>query len=789
MPGIALPSDPVKPMTFNLDNAPDLPDHTRLPRFYTSDPGYDAFINDYFMRHLSVDDDGVYTGGVKLGIVDQLWTIEWDIWMLPWIDRGAMGLRRQGGSPIDVLLTTLANVPVDKFGYCWGARLCPEPNNSLGGYQVTFGWPWPKYNRNTTTPTPTGWDFNDPSDGQRDKWAAEDMSLEPGYVDCSLTGEISGPSPKLTAPAFDTDVFQVPIVEIDITYEAPDGKRADSHVGQLRIYWTTNDSPGYSEANSVGVNYADLPPDGYPECYAPYVSTSKARYVLYFPMYLHPNWGRAGRRITGLKVVPAGSNAEGVKVSLNYVRATYDVRLTTSNTTLINGVYKFYMWSGNDDFLRLMLPKMHRAMVFLNEHLNGRRDGLLNFDWMVGKDGLGGDQSGHGLHGSYWDLLPSGRYDIESSMQYYYALCALAKLDEIAARKGWQLPAATVIGPDNKARLAYNETPESLRKLAALVKKNVETRFWVKTTGRFCRNLDVNGKQHDYGFLHFNLLALAFGLGTPAQRDSILSWLDGRVIAGDTSTGKDIYKWRFAPRTSTKHNTDYYYWAWIVDARNDAQATDNKWAYSRQFGNQMQDGGAVGFTSLFELMARAGTGRQSQIDAAFDRTREIQSWYAEVRAVGGKGPQFYRAYYDGHPERGYQQSPAPGGLGLDHEFLSDSSLATVFPLYAFLGVEAVDDGVLGITPAIPSKFTKVGVTNVFYRGNHLTIEAGKDYVSLEGSSITNGEGLKVSVTFRNTSRGCKVCVGDTPVAVEPDELGRCTVVTDLRPVRIEISKR
>jgi hypothetical protein len=191
-----------------------------LPHFFTSDPDYDKFLNEYFMRHLTVDDHGVYSGWVKLGTVDHMWVIEWDMWMLPWIDRGAMGLKRQFGWTGDCIYSTLANVPVDKYGYTWGGTVTAEPNNGLGGYKPTFGWCWPKYNRNFTTPTPTGWEFNDIADNQRDKWAVKGIDLKPGYVDHCLEGTITGDHPELTSPAFDTDVYQVPIVELDITYSA-----------------------------------------------------------------------------------------------------------------------------------------------------------------------------------------------------------------------------------------------------------------------------------------------------------------------------------------------------------------------------------------------------------------------------------------------------------------------------------------------------------------------------------------------------------------------------------------
>ncbi|MFQ3549231.1 MAG: hypothetical protein SNJ70_05725 [Armatimonadota bacterium] len=83
-------------------------------------------------------------------------------------------------------------------------------------------------------------------------------------------------------------------------------------------------------------------------------------------------------------------------------------------------------------------------------------------------------------------------------------------------------------------------------------------------------------------------------------------------------------------------------------------------------------------TSTFDLMARCSTGDQLEIDRAFERTLEIEEWYHEVKSAGGKGTEFYRAYYINHLERGILQSPSPGGLGLDDEFLSDAAIGTIF---------------------------------------------------------------------------------------------------------------
>jgi hypothetical protein len=509
------------------------------------------------------------------------------------------------------------------------------------------------------------------------------------------------------------------------------------------------------------------------------VGAEAARYSLFFPMYLHPKWGRGGTKITRLRIVPAGPGADGATVSVNYVRASYDVSLTTTNATLINAAYKFYMYYGDDEFLKAIMPRLRRSLLFLSEHLQGRKEGLVNLGWFVGKDGIGGE-CGHGTYGSYWDLLPGGLYDLDSNLSYYYALNAMAELERVAKKRGIAVPDVHVVAPDNKTMLSYKETPQNLEALAARVKKNIEGKFWNPATGRFGRNIDVNGKLYDYGWLQHNLFALAMGVGTKAQRDSIVSWVNGsRIVAGDTSTGADIYHWRFGPRISTKRNEDYYYWAWPHDRKTDANNPQFAW------GNQMQDGGGVPFTSCYDLMARCSTGRQAEIDKAFERTKEIEAWYCDVKAAGGNGPEFYRKYYDGHPERGLQQSPKPGGIGLDHEFLSDASLGTEFIFHAFLGIDSREDGIIDIAPKVPSQLDKIGCENVCYRGNHLRIEAGRGYVSLEGSKIPNDSGLKARITFRDVPAGSTITGGrrTDPVRRNPD--GTVTLITDLRPARYE----
>lgn len=773
---VSVPGQPVL-----LRDATQEADFSRLPHFVSSDPAWDAFVNEYFIRHLSVDERGVYwQTHIAPGVVDHMWTIESDAWFLPWVDRGAMGLERQKGSPNDPILTALASIPVDRHGYAFGSVPIPEPPDSLGGYRPLFGWPWPKYNWNRTTDRPTGWEFNDPADGARDSWTATDLKLEPGYVGHCLRGRLTGPSPTLTSPAFDTEAFQVPIVELDVFYGGLAGRDPFEVVRGLRLYWSSDDSPEFSAERSVGAEFSVLPPDDYPWCYRPpFVTAEPARFSVYFPMFLHPDWGREGRRIRQLRVALAGPGCEGLTVDLNYLRATYDVRLSTSNANLIRATAAFALWSGDLEPVAELMPSLRRAMLFLLEHLRGRKEAVPCFAWVPGHDGLGGPEPGHGLIGSYWDLLPAGRFDLESSLLFREALLAMAELEDACARRGIAVPGVTVVGPDDRSTLAYHETPESLRALAERSRRRIERLFWVPKTGRFCRNVDAYGGKHDYGFLHSNVWALALGVGTPEQRASILSWLDGRAIEGDTSTGEDIYRWRFAPRTSTRRNETYYFWPWLEGMKEHAAI--------HEFGNQMQDGGAVPWTSLFELIARAQSGDPEQVDRAFARTLAIRDWFTDVKAAGGEATEFYRAYYNEHPERGRQQGGGPpGGLGLDREFLSDSALGTAFVPLAFLGLSAAEDGVLSVSPAVPSVLDWLATENVCYHGNHVRVEAGHNYVSLEGSRLPKAEGLTLRVRFRQAAPQAAAWVGGRPVRFTREADGGMVVETPLAAVRVEV---
>ena len=195
---------------------------------------------------------------------------------------------------------------------------------------------------------------------------------------------------------------------------------------------------------------------------------------------------------------------------------------------------------------------------------------------------------------------------------------------------------------------------------------------------------------HDYGFTFLNNEAIYYGFVTPDQASSIRDWISGRrIVEGDTSTGADIYHWRFGPRSTTRRNIDYYYWGW-------SNPESIPWGY------QVQDGGAVLGFSYHDLMARL---KVSGADDAWARLKEILTWFDETQAAGG-----YRAYYK-DPSRGTMQGGnVPGGLGLDKEFF-ESVLVPQVMIYGFLGLRPSAEG-LRLDPKLPRDWPELTITRI-----------------------------------------------------------------------------
>jgi hypothetical protein len=105
--------------------------------------------------------------------------------------------------------------------------------------------------------------------------------------------------------------------------------------------------------------------------------------------------------------------------------------------------------------------------------------------------------------------------------------------EQITRHPEWKLP-------------AMPERVGALRGHVARLQSEGSRKFRDAKNGRFVGWIDSDGKAHDYGYTFLNLEAVRHGFANQEQAKAIVDWVSGRrEVAGDTSTGADIYHWRF----------------------------------------------------------------------------------------------------------------------------------------------------------------------------------------------------------------------------------------------------
>jgi len=393
--------------------------------------------------------------------------------------------------------------------------------------------------------------------------------------------------------------------------------------------------------------------------------------------------------------------ASGSRITLKSIITAIDTRHPITGALFVRGSSELFLWSGDVDFLRKNIDRMRLAVDYTLKEFSVEEQAHVVVPW-VGHDGRSGlvpdgqggtkQRFGLGVGNNYWDLLPFGGHDALATVYVADALRWMARIEAaIESHPEWNI----------------NSSPEraaALTQLADRMRIDFQTRFWDASKGRFVGWIDIEGTAYDYGFTFVNIEAIAYGMASAEQADAILSWIDGdRLIEGDTSTGSDIYHWRFGPRATTKRNIETYTWPWH-------RPQDIPW------GNQVQDGGAVLGFSYYDLMARLQTRGP---DDAWARLEEILRWFREVQDEGG-----YRAYY-AKPGRGTLQGGGPpGGLGLDREFM-ESVLVPQIMLDGFLGFEPTADG-WTLNPQLPRDWPSLTVRGIHIHGEVLDITAHAD---------------------------------------------------------------
>lgn len=186
----------------------------------------------------------------------------------------------------------------------------------------------------------------------------------------------------------------------------------------------------------------------------------------------------------------------------------------------------------------------------------------------------------------------------------------------------------------------------------------------------------------------------------------------------------DIYsKWVFAPRSTTRRNS---YWFFLTHL-------------TTPWGDEVQDGGAILYTSGFDVMARA---RYRSADDAWARMTTILDRWSEPDHICGGAPLFRGESTVG--------SASGSSVGTDIPF-PESGLAPASFLYAFIGVEAEPDALV-ITPNLPSALANAGVRHLHWRGRQLDLLVTRDKVTLTGGGRKIERRYKVGQPVRVLAR-------------------------------------
>lgn len=567
------------------------------------------------------------------------------------------------------------------------------------------GWPFPLYTQSggagwlfSTTGLPYGPEFGVQPAKSLAGWNFHNSQVLGLDQKDGLRLDLTGPNAAMTSPAINVAASVATWIRVKFI----PGK------GALKPYvqWSTEEHPDFSDNRKVAFDAPEVAAAGNP------VDADVPIHAL----------TRGEGKITRLRI--GFGNTGKDMVTILRVFTSVDTRHNWNNANFALAAATYFNWTGDVDFLREFIGTLRRVFRYSMEEFAVREKGVIAMPW-AGKDGRPGTtrdakggkviRYGEGVGNNYWDLLPFGGKDGYSTIYQYAAVRAMEQIEAaIASHPDWKIAApppeytAAKLTTDlEKIRKAYGET------------------FWNPEKGRFVGAVDSDGKSWDYGFTFLNNEAMYYGLAAPGQERQIVDWIAGaRTIDGETSTGADIYHFRFGPRSTTVRNLDYYTYVWT--------APENI-----PFGGQVQDGGSVfGFT-FHDLMGRL---RVNGPDDAWQRLKEILAWYGEVQEAGG-----YRKYYTAEKasERGILQGGGPaGGLGIDQEFY-ESLLVPLIMTEGFLGL-SVSPELIRFAPRLPKEWPSLEVGGIQYRDWILRAKATDKSVSLHLQATGKARPIRVA---------------------------------------------
>lgn len=777
--------------------------------FQSSDESLDFFLNDYFKRHAGgIMEDGKdqKVSSVAAGIDARQFF--WQEWMslayYPFNSREGFTHDR-----IEGLRQMLSGVPVDRYGYVWQeSDIVRDALSNLHSGEHRMGWPFPT--AANSDGMSTSWDFNgeDSSQWSSNIGATLNNGVFTAKVDAPMSSvEFVSPEPRNASE--EICAYYTPLLEIDLRMYTPDADNIEDVV----VWYTTNESPDWSEDKKVSVNE---------KAFIAYEYGPVYEHMIFLPMYAEEAWKSDKalntyiRRIK-VEVVPKEGKKVTGQFGLSYVRSTYDTRHVNNNSLLISSLRQDYDYTGDLEYLKANITRARKAMNFYMQMYDESRH-LNNQSYLVGHDSdktseYASDVEAMSLGNGYWDISFMPRYDFQSNMYFYDALKDLAYLEKVLETKGVNVDKneATVLTADrnfNHGTSKYTFTSAELSKLANDVltelRKPVnnadKTGFWSEETGRFVAGYaHAEDKWYDYGYTMWNMEAVYYGIATDEQAKSIMDWISGeRIVEKDKygSQGEDIYYFELAPRVNT----------YTVEDQDDLSMFTGFWSDKKgvTYGEvQVQNGGAIMYTSFYDLMSRVKT---YGADNAYERLTAIKEWYKDVYDYYVTSDnykehpdRFYWDYYckgkwenpEGKtyiPQNGIkgtnERKDGGGIIGIDGEFLESILPMAAIP-YGFFGVNSMNATVLQVQPNLPSDLDYWKIENLAFCDVKYDLTIFENAVRID-TVRGDAEGLNVQVVLNAPKKGQKVYVNGVATKRYTVKEGKVYVTLPLEAASVQV---
>lgn len=769
-----------------------------LLTFESSDKELDFFLNDYFKRHVGyVDENGEdwKVTSVKAGVNAR------DFFYQEWNSLSYYYFNSFDGLETDRLSgirSRLASIPVDNYGNVWASDdNTREALQDLTNSQIqSLGWPFPATTAEYTGGRATSWDFNGNDSSEWTSNVGAEVEIGSGLFAGTTEEELS--SVEFVSPLLNgkNGMFPIytqysPILELDLRMYTQDYR----NIEDIYIWYKNDAKEGWTEEKRVSVGA---------EGFLDYAFTSVYEHILYMPMYAQEGWSSDDdKRIAQIKVevkAKDGTTLTG-KFGLNYVHSSFDTRHTNNNTLFISSLRLDYGYTGDVEFLKENIVKARKAMNFFMQMYDEERH-LNDQSYLYGHDG---DKARpidalykkvkNSLTNGYWDIMFMPAYDFQSNMYFYKALKDMAYLEKVAEELNLDVDKSlstvkTAERQKGYSVATYDYDSASLMEIANDVLEALRaetddeacTGFFDKETGRFIAGYDVNGKKYDYGYTAWNMEAVVAGIATDAQAKSIMDWISGRrIVESDRGTedavgsvGEDIYFYELAPRTITKNETGLY----------NGVYDDIKHVYGTQ---QCQFGGAIMYTSYYDLMARMSV---YGAEDAFSRLKGIQAWYEKVYDYSVEynvsKQDFYWDYYEttGYTSQCSWRTGGVGGtIGIEGEFL-ESLLPVAAVPYAFFGLQGNGD-VLNVSPELPDSLSYWKIENLAFNFVKYDLTATRNSVSIN-SVRGDASGLTVRVALDAPSKKCTIYVNGRKTTDYTKENGKIVVTVPLTATTVEV---